>query len=587
MNDAHEAMTFTDSDRKGTAQRGLSPLPAGLPQPLSSSDLVPVRMLNEYAYCPRLGYMMWAQGEFADNVFTEDGKYRHRRVDEKEGALEPPTALDPSVPTVARSVWLSAPKEGMTAKIDLVEAEGDAATPVDYKRGKKPDIPEGAWEPERVQLCAQGLVLRENGFSCSGGVLYFVESRTRVAVPFDEALVNRTRQLLSQFRMTADGGLIPPPLERSNKCTGCSLVGICLPDELDMLGLPVEEVRREPRQLMPALDDALPVYVQEQGAVVGKSADEIVIKKKGKRVAEAKLFETSQVSLFGNIQISTQTVQELCRRGIPVVYLSTGGWYYGMTTGSLHKNVELRLHQYRAATDAEESLALAGRFISAKIRNCRTMLRRNGTDVAAETLRQLREAALNAETVADAQELLGVEGNAARVYFQSFPKMLKDSRMRDRFDFEGRNRRPPLDPVNAMLSLAYSLLAKDLAVTLASVGFDAHLGFYHRPRYGRPSLALDLMEEFRPIVADSTVINVINNGIIQQEDFVGRGLGVNLKPDARRQFILAYERRMDQLIRHPVFGYQISYRRVLEVQARLLARYLSREIPEYPQFLTR
>lgn len=550
-------------------------------------DLVPVRMLNEYAYCPRLGYMMWSQGEFADNVYTEDGRYRHRRIDEKDNALSPPTALDASIPTVARSVWLSAPNVGMTAKIDLIEATGDIATPVDYKRGRKPSIPQGAWEPERVQVCAQGLILRENGYKSEEGVLYFVESKKRVSIPFDDDLVKRTLYLLGRFREDAAAGTIPPPLDHSRKCEGCSMTGICLPDELDFLMQEQASARREPRQLLPALDDSLPVYVQEQGAVVGKSGDEIVIKKKGARVAEAKLFETSQIGLFGNIQISTQTVQELCRRGIPVVYLSTGGWYYGMTVGTMHKNVELRLHQYRVASDKEQSLAVARRFISSKIRNCRTFLRRNGSKISAEKLRQLRESATAAETSSSAAELLGVEGNAARLYFQSFAAMIKTAGIREQFDFSSRNRRPPLDPVNAMLSLAYSLLTKDVTVALFSVGFDPYLGFFHRPRYGRPSLALDLMEEFRPIVADSTVINVINNGIIRDKDFLGRGLGVALKSEARRQFILAYERRMDQLIRHPVFGYQISYRRVLEVQARLLARHISGEIDTYPQFLTR
>jgi CRISPR-associated protein Cas1 len=554
--------------------------------PADALDLVPVRMLNEYAFCPRLGYLMWVQGESEDNYFIEDGRYQHRRVDEAEGAIPPPTSIDPEIPTVARSVWLSAPVVGMTAKIDLVESRGTTATPVDYKRGRKPDVPGGAWEPERVQLCAQGLILAENGFACTHGILYFVESKTRVEIPFDDPLKERTRFLLARFRETAEAGVIPPPLDHSRKCEGCSLSTICLPDELDMLAQPPDEVRREPRQLVPALDDALPVYVQAQGAVVGKSGDELIIKVKGEKVASAKLFETSQVNLMGNVQISTQTVQELCRRGIPIMYLSSGGWFYGMTTAAMHKNIELRLHQYRCATSSGESLALARRFISAKIRNCRTMLRRNGS-VLPETLRQLREAANDAETVQDAQILLGVEGNAARVYFQSFASMLKTKELKDAFDFDGRNRRPPLDPVNAMLSLAYSLLAKDLAVTLAAVGFDPHLGFYHRPRYGRPSLALDLMEEFRPIVADSVVITCINTGLIQIGDFVGRGLGVNLNADARKRFILAYERRMDQLVRHPVFGYQISYRRVLEVQARLLGRFLSGEIPEYPQFLTR
>jgi CRISPR-associated protein Cas1 len=155
------------------------------------------------------------------------------------------------------------------------------------------------------------------------------------------------------------------------------------------------------------------------------------------------------------------------------------------------------------------------------------------------------------------------------------------------FDFDGRNRRPPRDPVNALLSLAYSLLAKDLTIVLQAVGFDPFLGFYHRPRYGRPALALDLMEEFRPLVADSVVLNAVNTGVIQRGDFVGRGGAVSLGHAGRGRFLRVYERRMDELVTHPVFGYRISYRRVLEVQARLLGRFLAGEIPEYPGFQTR
>jgi len=155
------------------------------------------------------------------------------------------------------------------------------------------------------------------------------------------------------------------------------------------------------------------------------------------------------------------------------------------------------------------------------------------------------------------------------------------------FDLEGRNRRPPRDPINALLSFAYSLLTKELAHTIASAGIDPLLGFFHQPRFGRPALALDLMEEFRPIVADSTVISAINNGVVTSSDFLEHPTGVALKSYGRKRFILAYERRMDQLVTHPVFGYRISYRRVLEVQARLFGRFLLGEIPSYPEFRTR
>jgi CRISPR-associated protein Cas1 len=290
---------------------------------------------------------------------------------------------------------------------------------------------------------------------------------------------------------------------------------------------------------------------------------------------------------MGNVQISTQAVQELCRRNIPVVYTSYGGWFYGMTAGPYHKNIDLRLRQYGGAEDPRRCLTLARGFVSAKIRNCRTMLRRNAAGLDKSVLNRLRESAGDADTAETVESLLGVEGYAARVYFGALPKMMRGPGWDNAFSFEGRNRRPPLDPVNAMLSLAYSLLVKDLTVALTAAGFDPYLGFFHKPRYGRPSLALDLMEEFRPIVCDSVVIGVINNGVLTKSDFIESGSGVALKSHARKAFIAAYERRMNHTIRHPVFGYEISYRRVLDVQARLLGRYLTGEIPEYPKFLTR
>ncbi len=155
------------------------------------------------------------------------------------------------------------------------------------------------------------------------------------------------------------------------------------------------------------------------------------------------------------------------------------------------------------------------------------------------------------------------------------------------FQFDGRNRRPPKDPVNALLSLGYALLSKDLTIIVTGVGFDPYLGFYHQPRYGRPALALDLMEEFRPLIVDSVVLSAINTGAVRPDDFLRRGGAVSLTPAGRSKFIRAYERRMDEEITHPVFDYRISYRRTLEVQARLLARYLGGEISEYPPFATR
>ncbi|MCI0419460.1 MAG: CRISPR-associated endonuclease Cas1, partial [Acidobacteria bacterium] len=190
------------------------------------------------------------------------------------------------------------------------------------------------------------------------------------------------------------------------------------------------------------------------------------------------------------------------------------------------------------------------------------------------------------------EELLGVEGNAARLYFGAFDGMIKaepgeEKPALPRFDFAGRNRRPPRDAVNALLSLAYSLLTKDFTIACYAVGFDPMLGFYHQPRFGRPALALDLMEPFRPLVADSCVIQAINNRMVSPDDFLMAGQAVALRPQGRKAFYRAYELRMDTLVTHPLFDYRVSYRRLLEIQARLLGKMLQGEIGKYPVFITR
>ncbi len=560
-------------------------------RPSTGGDLplLPARMVNEFAYCPRLAYFEWVDGEFADNAETTEGRFHHRRVDqvpERKGRSTDEEG--PEECTIhQRSVWLSSERLGVTAKIDLVEGQGNTVVPVDYKRGKRPHTAQGAWEPERVQLCVQGLLLKEQGFICDQGVLYFVGSREREDIPFDETLIVRTLELIEGMRTMTTATVAPPPLVDSPKCPRCSLVGLCLPDEVGWLRTPREGEEPALRKLVPTNDDALPLHVQTPGAKLGKDGDCLKIKDHDEVIGEARMVETSQVVLYGAVQVSTQVVQELCKRGIPLVYCSSGGWFYGMTTGLLHKHIDLRRRQYAVAADSDRCLVLARRFVQAKIANSRTLLRRNHRAAPETVIQDLKRDQVHAGAADSLESLLGIEGTAARRYFSEFAGMLKEAEPGARFDFEGRNRRPPRDPVNAMLSLLYSMLAREWTVTLQSVGLDPYLGFYHQPRYGRPALALDMMEEFRPLIADSAVLTAINNGEIRANDWFERMGAVTLTPEGRRRLIETYERRMSQEITHPVFGYQISYRRVLEVQARLLGRHLLGEIPELPPFTTR
>lgn len=214
--------------------------------------------------------------------------------------------------------------------MDLVEGEGDRVTPVDYKRGKRPHIASGAHDPERVQLCVQGLILEEHGYACDAGVLYFAGSRERVTVPFDDELKQLTRNAIDGLRLIAVGGTIPPPLVDSPKCPRCSLVGICLPDEVTFLN----REQTPPRPLAVLRDEALPVYVQAHSAKVVKKAETLEIFVDEVKRATARLNEISQVVLMGNVHLTTPCLHTLMERGITVSWHSFGGWFLGYTVGT-------------------------------------------------------------------------------------------------------------------------------------------------------------------------------------------------------------------------------------------------------------
>ena len=562
-------------------------LPLRFPELTGDLPLLPARMVNEYQYCPRLSYLEWVQGEWADSSDTVEGRHVHRRVDRPGGKLPSPDELEENDSIHARSITLSSNRLGLIAKMDLIESDDGVVVPVDYKRGKRPHAPRGAYDPERVQLCVQGLILEEHGYRCDFGVLYFASSKERVRVEFDAELRAATRNAIDGLRLIAAGGTIPVPLVDSPKCPRCSLVGICLPDEVNFF----RQDHGKPRPLAVAQTEALPVYVQARGAKVAKDGETLQIFVDDQKVTSARLAEVSQLVLWGNIYLTTPALQELMVREIPVSWHSFGGWFMGHTIGTGHKNVELRTAQYRVSFEPDRCLRIARGLVVAKIQNSRTLLRRNwkSGEAPEAILDGFRQDIDLAKRVRSLQELLGAEGNAAARYFRHFAELIRKPPGQENFafDFTHRNRRPPADPVNALLSFAYSLLVRTWTVTLTAVGFDPYRGFYHQPRYGRPALALDMMEPFRPLIADSSVIQAINNGEVKPTDFVSAAGSVALDAEGRKRFIATFERRLDHEITHPLFEYRISYRRLLELQARLMARHLQGEIDDYPNFVTR
>jgi len=556
----------------------------------------------------------------------------------------------------SRSAMLSSTRLGVVAKMDLVEVkmsarspddlfgsrEVQSVTPVDYKAGA-PRIGKEEnelWDADKMQLGLQILILRDNGYTCDEGVIYYRATKQRVPLRMTPEIETWIIAKIAEAREAAASPTIPPPLVNSPKCVRCSLAPVCLPDETRMLAgrtgiLPVTseagilpavseaKAGKMPatlatggtpvplRRLIAARDDERALYLNTQGHRVGIKSERLIIKDGDSVIDEIRLNDVTHVALFGNIQLSTQAVQELCEQEIPVAYFSMGGWFYGLTRGHGLKNVHTRIQQFAAASNPLHCLAVAQKIVQAKIRNHRTMLMRLHTQPPSAAVVGMKEIAGRVSNARGLDELLGMEGAAAALYFQHFAGMIKvgeddledeipglesNSKSQERrkaeteaftFDFTQRRRRPPTDPVNALLSLAYSLLAKDCTIAALAVGFDPYVGFYHQPRHGRPALALDLMEEFRPLVAESAVLTAINNRMITSGHFVRAGEAVNLTPNGRKAFFHAYEQRMNTLITHPVFDYKVSYRRVLELQARLLARWLTGEIPDYVPMVTR
>jgi CRISPR-associated protein Cas1 len=631
-----------------------------LPQPPPSPSRqenepqqIPARMLNEFVYCQRLFYYEFVEGVFVESVDTLRGDAIHKRVDSGNGALpaakkkskktiqdEPPATVDATAKEAeaqnaepetihSRSVQMGSERLGVVAKMDLVESKtgkDDLLTalevcPVDYKAGapKEGEEANELWDTDKMQLGLQALILRDNGYACDEGIIYYRATKQRVRLPITPELEDWILQNIAEAKRVITGP-IPSPLVHSPKCVRCSLAPVCLPDETRMLAqaraandLSVGEATdtpedskgmagEPPRRLIAARDDTRPLYLNTQGYRVGCKDEVLTVKEKDRVIEEVRMRDLSHVALFGNIQISTQAIQSLCEQEIPVTYFSMGGWFYGITRGHALKNVFLRMEQFRFARDETVCLSLARQFVHGKIRNHRTLLMRNHLEPPEPIILKLKRASEDALAAASIAELLGIEGAAASQYFQQFNGMVKiedddlpglempgknAKQLAFNFNFTNRNRRPPTDPVNAMLSLAYSMLAKDCTLAALAVGFDPYIGFYHQPRFGRPALGLDLMEEMRPLVAESTVLSCINNRVVTEKDFVRAGQAVNLTAPGRKRFFQMYEQRMSSLITHPLFDYKVSYRRALELQARLLAKTLTGEIAEYIPLLTR
>lgn len=558
---------------------------------MDPEPLVPLRMLTELVYCERLYHFMAVQGVMVHSADTVEGTGQHERAKARRKDKDRSVEAAPEEPPwpLPDQLHLQSESLGIVGRLDAVRGSGGVLVPVESKHGRAPDamrsqawagipLQPGAWDGDQVQVMGQILLLQDNGYPTAHGELYYRESRTHVRL-------ERTPALEAAFRKSVQRALalrnqpMPEPLIDSPKCIGCSLAPVCLPDETNLLKHRCEE----PRRILPARPDGGVLYLATPGLSVGKDGDQIVVKDRGTTLESVPLKDIIQVVAFGQgIQISAQAVHLLLENGRTICHLSRGGRLVGLTQPLATQNVELRRTQFVKFSLPELRLSVGRDLVAAKIRNQRVLLRRNHPQPA--DLDELAALASRAEAAEGLDTLLGLEGLAAKRYFEAFPAMLAEAW---RPHMKGRSRRPPRDAVNACLSFIYMLLARDAAVVLAQVGLDPMFGAYHAMKAGRPALALDLMEPFRPLIAESVVLRLLNTRMIEPEDVVVTPGGAFMLDGARRQAIAAYEQRMNELVTHPAFGYRLSYRRVLEMEARLLARWLEGDLASWKPLVTR
>ena len=407
--------------------------------------LIPASLINASHYCRRLAYLQLVHQEWQDTGDTIKGRRIHKRVDKESGSLPSPEGLGEfQQPFHVRSLTLSSESLGLISKIDLLEVKGLHVVPIEYKKGKQPVNQEEELSPEKAQLCVQALVLKDNGYSCERGMIYYAESERRLSVKFTDELFMQVKQIINNFREDIKKTKAPDPLEDSPKCPRCSLVEICLPDEFHFL-------RREKkiRPISIGAETKFPVYIQSYEGKVSKRGYRLEIKTDEEDIKSVPIMDVSQLVLMGNVSITTPCLHELMRREIPVTWHSYGGWFLGMTNGVGHKNVALREVQYKKSFDEAFCLDFAKTLVKAKIYNCRTILRRNWRigKKPEFVLMTLKRCAEQTDKAQNLNELLGLEGYAAKNYFQSFNLMIKDQKDFP-FSFVKRSRRPPEDPVN-------------------------------------------------------------------------------------------------------------------------------------------
>lgn len=521
---------------------------------------IPVSAVNAYLYCPYRCYIEYVKGQFVTNAHVEEGRFLSQKLEKKVQTKDYKKRPQ---------VFVQSRKYGLYGTIDQTVVKQDKIVIVETKKGAT-DRP---YENDVLQLLAY-MVCCSESFEVelekvSGKLVYLGSQKTFEILPNDE-LLEKLRSVVESIRSLSSNP--PKPQYSRKRCDPCSLINICMPEK----NQGEENVQRK---IMPTNRLTQPLFVCTQGAYIGKMGESVQVTYAGEELLRLHKSLLNALYLFGNVQVSTHALKMLAESEIPIVFSDTAGRFSFLCFSGSSKNINLRLKQYETRQDPERRLKIAKQIVLGKLKNQLFVLRRKSL-IDGSRMKRFKELLRSVESCRSIEELMGVEGLFASEYFDAYSKAFDDS-----WKFVNRNKRPPTDPINALLSFGYMMLHGTVLTAVLGVGFDPLIGVLHNHHYGRFSLALDLMEEFRPILVDQLVLSLVNLGQIKFSDFVENLEGsYTLTDKGLKKFVQAYKEKLETKHYHPLLKMSVEYARIIEAQARVFEKCILGEISTYIPF---
>lgn len=523
-----------------------------------------VSALHAFAYCPRLFYL-----EEVEELYTQDaavfaGRRLHVELENQgDGEWE--------------ELFLESESLGLRGRVDALRTRDGQVFPYEHKRGRShrdENNQAQAWESDRLQILAYACLLEAAlGITVPEGRIRYHADNVLVHVPLDVAGRAQVRAAIEQAKLLRLSTHRPPVAENERLCARCSLAPVCLPEEARL----AHDREWQPVRLFPEDDDRQALHILEPGTAIGRSGEQLKITRRGQPIEKIPARQIGQVVLHSYSQISTQALHFCAAQEIGVHFISGGGRYLG-SFDSRQGSIQRRIRQYAALSNPEICLELARKLVHCRGQGQRKFLMRGQRGMAkvpeklTHAIAQMKAVLKQIPRANSLTSLLGLEGNLAALYWGALDSLISE-RVDPALRFSNRNRRPPRDRFNALLGFGYSLLLKDVMNAILIVGLEPALGFYHQPRTQAPPLALDLMEIFRVPLVDLPIIGSINRGQWDiQVDFEIRGQQVWLSDSGRRKFVSLYEQRKQESWKHPVTEYSLTYRRLIELEVRLLEK---------------